>query len=424
MKKICMATLLLMPVCTLSQDQIIDKIVAVVDEKIILRSELDSYALSLAMRSKIDPTREADKYNKIRSQTLEQMIIQKVLWVKAKEDSVEVDEAHVKDALDNQINGMIQQVGSKENLEKHFGSSMRRIRSNFKKDIEERLLVETLQKKRVLTIPVSKREVTAFYKSHQDSLPPKPASVNISHILVSVKASDAARNRAFEKLEEARKEIEGGMDFGDAAKKFSEGPTGPLGGDLGMIKKSDLAEEYSKTAAELEVGEISGIVETQFGLHLIKLLGKKEESIHTQHILIQIEKTKEDEKGTIAFLDSLGTEITQKNISFEDAAGKYSEDQTTKDNAGDLGWFNINEIQLPAWRDAAQALRVGEISAPLKTEFGYIIVKLDEKTAPRPLDIEKDWDEVYAFALNQKREKEFLSWVEELKKDVYIRINQ
>ncbi|MFQ5632470.1 MAG: peptidylprolyl isomerase [bacterium] len=408
---------------TFAQREVLDRVIAVVDENIILQSELDQFAANLALRSNIQPQPGTTEFEQIRKATLDQLIVQKVLLVKAKEDSVEVDPTRVDKMLQENLDGMIKQIGSESKLEEYFGASIRKLRKNFRKDIEERLLVETLQQQKVMQIPVSRREVLEFYNTMKDSLPDMPERVNISHILISNIASSDARTNAYKKITEAKEKLAQGVDFAEVAKAYGDDPSAPKGGDLGFFRRDELVREYAEAAFVLEAGEVSDIVETQFGFHLIKLIEKRGEQIHTQHVLVRVQASESDEDRTIAFIDSLRNDILAGVISFEDAAKEYSEDQSSKGNDGNLGWYETETIQLPAWRDAAKELQVGQISKPIKTNFGFIIVKLNEREQSHELDIKEDYAQIEAIAVNFKREREFYKWVDEIKKDVYIKVN-
>lgn len=425
MKRLFFTTLMLLFLhqSVFAQREVLDRIIAVVDENIILQSELDQMAANFALQNKVRPVPGTKEFEQIRKATLEQLVIQKVLLVKAREDSVVVDPTRVDKVLDENINEMVQQVGSEAKLEEYFGTTIRKLKKNFRKDIEERLLVETLQQQKVSQIPVSRREVLEFYKTMQDSLPNMPERVNIGHILVSSAASSDARTRAYNKILEAQQKLNEGMAFSEVARIYGEDPSASKGGDLGFFRRDELVREYAEAAFRLSPGEVSDIVETQFGFHLIKLIEKRGEQIHTQHVLVRVEASADDESRTVAFMDSLRSAIVAGEITFEEAARKYSEDESSKQNGGNLGWYETQTIQLDAWRDAARELEVGEISEPVKTNFGYMMVRLNDRQKSRQIDINRDFDQLEAIAMSYKREKEFFKWVDEIKKDVYIKIN-
>ncbi len=421
--KLILAALLLSAISGYAQERILDRIIAIVDDNIILQSEMDQNAMNFAMQMGVQPRLGSKEFDELRKQTLEQLVLQKVLLVKAKEDSVVVDETRIDRALDDQMNNIIQRLGSEEKVEEYFGSTLRKVRRTMRKNLEEQMLVQTLQQQKVFQIPINRREVLAFYEDKKDSIPEKQGAVNLSHILKSVKASPAARELAYAKIQEAKAELDRGVDFAEVAKKYSDDGSAAIGGDLGMMQRTDLVPEYADPAYDLQPGEISDIVESPFGFHIIQLIEKDDDEINTRHVLAKLETTEDDAQKTIAFMDSLGAVIDNGSIAFEDAAKQFSDDETTKEAGGELGTFQIGELQLPEWQQAAQALRVGEMSRPIKTRFGYIIVKLNSREDSRRLTIEDDWEEIEQIALSYKREREFLKWVEGLKKDVYIKIN-
>lgn len=404
--------------------EVLDKIVAVIDDNIILLSDLNQFATEFAMRSGVDPRNDTEKFEKIRKTTLEKLVVQKVLLVQAKEDSIEVDERQVEKVLDDQVAAMVQQLGSEAKLEEYFGASLRKIRRNFRKEIEERLLVEGLQSKRFGKLPISRREVEAFYETVKDSLPPLSPAAKLRHILVSVKPSAEAKKKALDKIKEAQQKLNEGMDFAEVAKAYSDDPgSAENGGDLGFTQRGDFVKEFEEVAFSLDPGEVSDIVESSFGYHIIQLLERRGEKIHTRHILAQVPRTKQDEDATRQMLDSLRTEILAGNITFEEAAKLVSEDETTKDRGGDLGWFELSQLQVPEFRQVAENLMPGELSDPLRTQFGFHLVRVDDRREARKISLEKDYDQLMSMARAMKREKEMRKWVEEIKKNVYIKIN-
>jgi peptidyl-prolyl cis-trans isomerase SurA len=402
--------------------EVLDKTVAIVDDNIILKSELYQFSYSTALQLKIDPEKDKVKFDKLVRETLENLIVQKVLLVKAKEDSIVVTDRHIDGTLDDQINRMIQQLGSQESLEEYFGgTSLRQIRRDFRDEIEERLLVENLKQQKNSEVRISRREIEGFYRTFRDSLPEKNESVKISHILFEVEASPAAVKAAEEKAGGILKRLKKGEAFAELAQEFSEDPgSATRGGDLGMMQRGDLVPEFEEVAFGLAPGEISEIVRSRFGLHIIQLISKGGEKINPRHILIRLDTSAEDEKRTVENLEDLRARILTGDIVFAEAAKEYSKDETTASKGGDLGWFDIDQFQVPAFEEAILGLKPGDLSQPKKTQFGYHLIKLDDRKPARKLNISEDWEQLELWALNLKRQKEFEKFVEEYKKDVYI----
>lgn len=408
-----------------SSQEVIDRIAVVVDDNIILKSEIEQYAISLALQLGVDPQKQAERMEELRRQTLNELITQKVLLVKAKEDSIEVNDRQIDALLEEQIGRMVRQLGSERRVEEYFGSSLKQIRREFRPEVEERLMVQRLRERKDFEVQITRREVEEFYRTYRDSLPEVKRAVRISHILMSVQPNPNAAEGAREKAEALLARLRKGEDFATLARNHSEDPgSAKNGGDLGTLERGDLVREFEEVAFALEPGEISGAVRTQFGFHIIQLIEKTGEKIHPRHILIRLEESEADEQNTVAQLRDLREQIVSGELTFEEAAKEYSEDKETASKGGDLGWFEFDQFQLKSFKEAVSKLGVGEISAPVKTDFGYHLVRLDERREARKLDLEKDWEQIETWALNLKRQKVFEEWVERLKKDVYIEIKE
>jgi len=416
--------LTLVPMSTnLFAQEVLDKIVAVVDDNIILRSELQQYAYSLAIQSGIDPLKEPQKFDQIQNQTLDELIVQKVLLVKAKEDSITVSDRQIEGVLGEQIQQMVKQLGSEKKVEEYFGSTLSQVKREFRKEVEERLLVQKLRETKSHETQISRREVEQFYVTYRDSLPVLKDAVRLRHILVNVEPSEAAVKAAREKAEEVLARLKKGEDFEELAKQFSEDPgSNANGGNLGVMQRGDLVREYEEAAFSLEPGEISGIVQSKFGLHIIQLIQKIGEKINTRHILFRVDTSPNDEIETQNRLKRLKQRILAGEISFEEAAKQFSKDTQTATKGGELGWFETKDFQIPAFKAAVAGLKPGELSEPVKTRFGYHLIQVEERRDERKLDIKKDWEQIEAWALDLKRRRVFDSYVNNIKKDVYIEL--
>jgi peptidyl-prolyl cis-trans isomerase SurA len=412
-----------LPSQTAYSQEVLDRIVAVVDDQIIMQSQLLQYAYSLAVQLEIDPRKQPDKFNELRDGALENLIVQKVLFTKAKEDSVTVDQRQVDQVLEERLKGMTEQLGSEEKVEEYFGQPIRKVRRTLRENIEESLLVRTLQQRKFRDIKISRREVEEFYHAMKDSLPGIKAAVHLRHILLNIAPGEAAVKAAQAKIDTLLNRVQSGEDFAKLARLYSEDPgSASKGGELGYIQRGDFVREFEETAFALQPNEISGVVRTQFGFHIIQLIDRRGEKINARHILIRVATSSNDEKEAQAFAKQLREDILAGKISFEDAAKKHSTDQTTNEKGGDLGWFESEQLQVPTFREAAKTLKPGEISAPLKTQYGFHLVRLEERRDPRQLTLERDWQQIQEIALNAKSEKEFQAWVNSLKKQIYIRV--
>ena len=402
----------------------LDGIAAIVGDQIILRSEVSQYAFNVALQMNIDIKNNPKKFEQLRRQTLENLIIQKILLEKAKEDTVKVDEAQVDQMLNQQIAAWTQQVGSESKLEEYFGMPINKIRREFRDEVRNRLLVDKVQQQFMQKITITRPEVEEFYRTMKDSLPEVREMVNISHILMQIKARGKAREEALKKIREIRQKILNGADFAAMARLYSEDPgSASRGGELGFIQRGDFVPEFERVAFSLSPGEISDVVETRFGFHIIQMIEKRGEKINVRHILIRLKPTEKDAELTRKLLAAVRDSILQ-GASFAEMAKKYSDDETTKDNGGNLGWFEVDKLQLPEFKKAIQGLKPGEISEPFRTQYGYHIVKVNARRKAGKLTLEKDWQQIEQMALNYKRSKKFKEWVDNLRKQTYIAIKE
>ncbi len=403
--------------------QVLDKVMAVVENEVILQSELTQYALNIAFQYRIDPRREPEKFQQLQNETLQNLINQKILLAKAEEDSIEVEERQVDTVLEEQINRMIQQVGSEQKLEEQLGMSINKLKRNFRDDVRKNLKVEKLQQTKFSQIKITRREVEEFYNSSKDSLPELKETVDISHILINVKAGDQSEQKAKEKVAGYLQEVKSGADFSELCRKYSEDPgSAARGGEIGFMERGDFVPEFEEVAFLLEPGQISDIVKTRFGFHIIQCIERKGDKINVRHLLIRLEPTNVDEEETQKKSKEIRALLDNPENNFETIAKQYSDDETTREQGGHLGLFEVENLQEQEFRAVIDTLKPGEISQPFKTKFGWHILKLNSKQEPRPITIEKDWDKLEAFALNLKRQKEFQKWLDGIKKDVYVEI--
>ena len=409
---------------SIAQDKLLDGIAAIVDEEIILHSELTQFTIQLALQLKIDLQKEPEKFDELRRATLENLITQKVLLSKAKEDTVIVEEQQVEEILNNQIQQWTQQLGSISKVEEYFDMPIGKIKRQFQEDVRNRLMVERTQQMFVQTITITRQEVERFFRTMQDSLPEINEMVHIRVLLREVRAGGKGKEEAFKKISEIRDRIVNGEDFATLAKENSEDPGSvSAGGELGLIQRGDFVHEFEETAFKLKPGDISEIIETKFGLHIIKLIEKRGERINVRHILIQLKAGSSDAEKTREFLAALKDSIQTEDDIIK-MAEKYSHDATSNDNGGDLGWFEVEGLQIPEFKKALEGLEIGGVSQPFLTEFGYFIIRLDEKREGGKLNLEDDWQQLEQFALNQKSSKKMQEWVEDLKTKIYIELKE
>ncbi len=401
--------------------QIMDGIAAIVGDDIVLISDINGLVVQYAFQNKIDLSRKPDLYESLRKQFLESLIDQKLLLIKADEDTINADEDRVEQTLNQQMDYLVQQAGSEDKLEEYYSAPLFKIKNDMRKEIENQMRIGMLREKKFSDIKISRKEVEQFYNTYKDSLPARKSTVDISHILMNVKPSEESAQAAYEKIEEIKKKLEAGEDFAELARKYSEDPgSARNGGDLGFVSRGTLVKEFEETAFSLKEGEISTIIRTQFGFHIIQLIERQGERIHVRHILIQLQPTLQDEQLVINKLDTIRQKIIDGDSTFEQMAVKYSVDPNVQNDQGHLGEFETGAFQMKEFETAIAGLKVGEISKPFKTEFGYHIVRLDKRQEARPISLKNDWEQIEQWALQKKRENDFKEWLTQLRQEIPV----
>jgi peptidyl-prolyl cis-trans isomerase SurA len=402
--------------------QLAEGIAAIIGKEIVLRSEVDQMVQSYALQNKINLANNPSALKELQSNVFERLIEQKILLVKADEDTITVNDKDVDQRVEQHIKYMIEQVGSEEKLEEAFKNPIKKIRRDLRKETADRLKVDMLRRTKFANVKVGRREVEVFYNTYKDSLGDIKETVDISHILKQIKPSEESKEEAKEKLMKILEMIKNGESFEELAKKYSQDPgSASRGGDLGFTNRGDFVKEFEEVAFALNENEVSGIVETQFGFHIIQMIEKRGEKIRTRHILIQVQPTAEDGQKTYEELENIRQQIID-GASFEEMAIAESDDENVYKDKGRLGVFETKDLKIPEFKTEVSKLKVGEISHPFQTKFGYHIVLLNNRNEQRKLTLEKDWERISELALNIKIEKEYQKWIAGLKKEIPIEI--
>lgn len=404
---------------SLSAQEVLDRVVAVVDNEVITKSELDFQVSLLAAQQRLDAGNP-----EIKKQVLNSMIEEKLLYAQAKLDSVNITDEEVNRHVDYRIDLIIQQYGSKEKVEQLYGMSVEKIKRELREDARKYLMAEALKRNKFGNVDATRHEVESFFESYRDSLGLIPEKYKIAHIFVNPKASEKVKQSARTFAKALLDSVKAGKDFAELAKKYSEDPgSAKDGGDLGFTKRGRLVPEFESTAFALREKEISDVVESQFGFHIIQLLERKGESIHTRHILVKIKNDEDADLKAIEFLNDIRDSIRKGNGKFEEYARKHSDDKQTNKFGGVLGTFDVGQLDKNLI-DVVGKLKEGEISFPKRVDlgggvYGYHIVYLMNKTPEHRPDIEKDYNEIKQLAEYNKQQKLYLDWMKEIKENIF-----
>lgn len=399
----------------------LDKIVAIVGERVILASELEFQIQMYEVQSKtnLDAPEAREQF---RRDLLTQMINDRLILIRAKEDTtIVISDADVDEALEKRLGELKARFRSTAEFETQVaaeGYTMRELKNKLREDIHDQLYKDRLVNKLLSKVSVTRSEVEKFYEQYRDSLPQRPEMVKLAHLLLQMQASTAVGDSLKAKAEMIRQKIVDGESFEMLAQQYSEDPSAESGGDIGTFRRGDLVPEYERAALGLNPGEVSPVIHTPFGYHIIKLVAKAEDNYHTKHILLL-------EKATAA--DSLRLETFAQTLADSAASGadwgvlvkNYSSDDKTRTNSGELGWFAIEELP-DVYRTPLQTLQPGQISAPVWTPEGLHLMRLLEKKESRPITVSEDYDMLKEYTRRQKSSEVIAKVVDEMKDRVYL----
>jgi peptidyl-prolyl cis-trans isomerase SurA len=395
----------------------LDSICAIVDRDIILESEVGYGISSMLLEQNIRrPTPE--QILMARRQILQAYITQKILLARAEEDSLNVEDRTVEKELAKKFQQVVNQVGGEAKLEEYFGRPIRLIKREMRKGVRESLLIDMVRRRHLVSSQVRRQDVTEFYDEHKSELPTIPQKVTLSHILFEVTPSEEAKEAAREKINSALLLLEAGADFDSVAATHSDDPSKDNGGRLGMTNRGDLVPEFEEVAYALEPGEISGVVLSPFGYHIIKLIERQGERISTQHILARLTPGEDDWTSVRTFAATVRDSILA-GADFGAMAEKYSSDKDSKSKRGKLDEMPVENLPVE-FVSAITGLTEGSVTTPVTTTFGIHLIRVDAENPSHAIHPDTDWELLEQYALNNKREQEFISWVVAQYKDHYI----
>ena len=406
-----------------AQQKVLDRIVAIVGNEVILESDLNYQTYIFAIQNNLNPNDP-----NLKRYVLEEMINDKLILTRAIEDTNVVSDDEVDRQIEAQVQALVRQYGSERRLEEIYGMPLGRIKRELREDVKKRLMIEKLKQQKFGTLTVSGYEVEQFYNTYKDSLPEVPETVELYHIMMIPKPVDSVEQAIYQKAKSILDSIRAGGDFKYFAETYSDDKaTAKDGGDLGWVRRGMFVKEFEEAVFRLQEGQISDVVRTQFGYHIIQLIERRGEQVHPRHILFKIPLTEESDKMVISKLEEIRYKIISKQGKFEEMAKKYSEDEQTRMQGGYLGMIPVKELE-PELKEVVSSLSDGDISQPIKMKYGnsyaYHIVFLKRKIPAHRMDLKDDYMRIYQYALIEKQNREYQKWVDKLREEVYVYIDE
>lgn len=414
-----------------SQTETLDKVIAIVGEKIILQSEIENAVEEYRQEN-------PNAGDSIRCQILENALSQKIVTEQADRDSVFVSDEELEASLDNRIRYFISQYGSEEKLEEVAGKTIYQLKDDYRSNFREQLQFQKMQQQIMSTVKITPQEVKAFYtKIPKDSLPFYPSSVEVGQIVFKPDINKEVEDTARAKLERIREEIiTGKSSFEIMAGVHSDDPgSRDNGGDLGIMGRDELVPEFAAAAFKLQNGEISPIVKTSFGFHIVQMMNRQGEKAKLRHILIKPLITEDMVKLCLSRADSVRANLVAGKLQYAAAVGKYSSDETSKLTGGMITNPQTGSTALlaedldPDIALAVTEMKVGEYSQPIEyndPRTGDKLVRilyLRSRTEPHKANLKDDYHKIMQVAFAEKQNTYLTTWLTEHISSFYVMVD-
>ncbi len=413
-----------------AQDRVIDQIVAIVGGNIVLKSDIEKMYMEQQAQG---TTSDGD----MKCEIFEHILIDKLLIAEAEMDTlIIITDSQVNQQMEAQLQTYVSYFGSEAAVENFWKKPMAEIRSEMRTSVRDYLMSNQMRNKIIQDVTVTPSGVRQFYRNlPQDEVPVIPAQYEYAQIILRPEISLEEENRVKAELRELKNRIEAGSSFAAMAVMYSEGPSANAGGEIGYLGRAQLDPEYAAAAFNLKGDKISNVVESEFGFHIIQLIDRRGDKVNTRHILMSPKVSPEAKEEAKLRLDSLANLIRKEQISFAEAAGRFSSDRNTVNSGGLVtnpntmsSKFTVEELEGTVSKILSN-LKIGEISDPFETidpesrQPVYALVRLVDKTESHKANLQDDYQHLSDLFLQKKREERLEKWIASKQEQTYIRID-
>jgi len=413
------------------QEQILDRIIAVVGNNPILQSELESQIMHASAE-------DSGSVN-LRCKLFEELLYQKLLVAQAKKDSLDVSDAQVDQELDRRVSYYIRQFGSEERFVAFYGKTVEDYKTELRDNIRDILLAQQMQHKVSGDITTTPNEVKTYFNAiPEDSVPFVSVEVEVGQIIKNPQPSAAAKKEARQKIEDIHNRIvKGTSSFATMAALYSEDPgSANKGGLYEHVQRGQFVPEWEAWAFKLKPNEVSDVFESVYGYFIIQLIQRRGNEVDARSLLIAPKVDMMSVLVAKQTLDTVYNLLSKDSIKFADATIKYSDEGETKHNGGLIvnpftgsTRFKMEELgqmeQSVAF--AMEKLQVGEFTHPMPMtshdgKQAYRILYLKSRTQPHRANLTDDYQAIQADALAKKKQAAIQQWVKKKATDTYVRI--
>jgi peptidyl-prolyl cis-trans isomerase SurA len=408
--------------------QSVDKIEAVLGDEIILTSEIESQYLQYLSQGNT-------KSSEIRCQIIEDLLFQKLLINQAKLDSLVVSDEEVEIEINKRLTYFESQLGSIEKVEDYFGKSKAEIELELSKVIKDQFLAQRMQTQLTSSIKVTPAEVKEAYDLLSDTeIPTIPTQVEVAQIVIKPNITNEQKDKIRAKLNSFRERVYNGEDFKMLATLYSDDPgSASKGGELGFVNRGDLVPEFERAAFRLKKGEISEVIESQFGYHIVQLIERRGEQINARHILIKTKVNATALRAAKLKMDSIANQTSAGVLTFDEAVSKYSDDENKSNgglllNPNTMSTLHALDDMAPALRLVVESLAEGEVSAPSVIQMQdenkvYRILRLNKRVETHKANLVDDFSKIKEYSINAKKQETLEKWMRKTIAKTYIRLS-
>ena len=414
-----------------SYSQSIDKIQAIIGSEILLTSDIENQYNQILSQGVIET-------ENIRCDIIDELLLQNFLVHHAKIDStIEINQDEIDSEINNRISYFEKQLGSLAKVESFFNRSIESMEDELLFIVKDQFYTKKKQSKIISNVKITPNEVKEFYNQlKSEDIPLVPTKLELSQIVISPVLSEEKQQSIKNKLNNFRKRIYEGEDFKVLATLYSDDiVSANNGGELGFMKRGELVPEFERAAFKLKKDEISEVVESKFGFHIIQMIERRGEQINVRHILIKPKYSSLSLKNARDEINSIKADLDSSKISFTEALQRFSDDES-KNNGGIIlnpkngtSFFTFDEID-PSIRYTVEKMKIGDISDPSLsksqdgTQAAYRLIKLNNKIDEHKANVVDDFDLLKEYALANKKQKVLEKWVTDNINDTYINLSK
>ncbi|MAY82561.1 MAG: peptidylprolyl isomerase [Flavobacteriales bacterium] len=408
---------------------VLDEVIGVVGNEIVTKFEVETKFNSLNQSGAVITDNS-------RCEVLEEVLFTKMLLNQAKVDSLEVTDDQVEAEMNRRLRHFIAQLGSEERMEEVYGESISDIKNRMRDALFENLMVQSMQGELTSDVNVTPAEVEEFYnRIPTDSLPLIDAEVEIAQIIKYAPISREAKQAAKSRLREFKERVENGEKFSTLAVLYSEDKASAVrGGEIGFVGRAEVEAEFGAAAFKLKAGQVSPIVETRYGFHILQLIERRGDRVNVRHILIRPQMDAVGLEKARSELDSIADLINEGSLTFEQAAKKFTDDEDSRNNGGLLinpydasSMIPMDNLD-PSLFLVIDNLEEGEMSEIVQLaepggKAGFKLVKLQKRTEPHRASLEADYQKVKSAARAEKEQEVLQEWLTRAMQETYIKLD-